>query len=73
MIFIIFLLVRTASDLEEIGMIDRYQKGQIKDLIISGDTSFQTILEKYEKGDRKELEGGRLNEIDSLLVVAMPV
>ena len=38
-------------------MIDKYQKGQIKDLIISGDTSFQTILEKYEKGDRKELEG----------------
>lgn len=48
---------RTASDLEEIGMIDKYQKGYIKDLIISGDSTFQAILEKYEKGDKKELEG----------------
>lgn len=38
-------------------MIDKYQKGYIKDLIISGDSNFQTILEKYEKGDKKELEG----------------
>jgi hypothetical protein len=51
------LLYRTASDLEEIGMIDRTQKGFIKDMIISGDASFQTILEKYERGDKKELEG----------------
>jgi hypothetical protein len=48
---------RTASDLEEIGMIDKYQKGYIKDLIISGDAAFQNVLEKYEKGDKKELEG----------------
>lgn len=38
-------------------MIDKYQKGYIKDLIISGDSTFQAILEKYEKGDKKELEG----------------
>ena len=52
-----FINCRTASDLEEIGMIDKYQKGYIKDLIISGDSTFQAILEKYEKGDKKELEG----------------
>lgn len=55
---------RTASDLEEIGMIDKYQKGYIKDLIISGDSSFQAILEKYEKGDKRELEG----DIECLLI-----
>ena len=38
-------------------MIDKFQKGYIKDLIISGDSVFQNVLEKYEKGDKKELEG----------------
>lgn len=57
LLIILIIICRTASDLEEIGMIDKYQKGYIKDLIISGDSTFQAILEKYEKGDKKELEG----------------
>jgi len=48
--------LRTASDLEDMGMIDRHQKGMIKDLIISGDMKFQSIMDKYERGHKKELE-----------------
>ena len=48
---------RTASDLEESGLIDKSQKGFMKDLIISGDINLQNMLEKYERGDKKELEG----------------
>mmetsp|Transcript_6877 Transcript_6877/g.11452 ORF Transcript_6877/g.11452 Transcript_6877/m.11452 type:complete len:642 (+) Transcript_6877:64-1989(+) len=65
--------LRTASDLEEIGMIGRQEKGKIKDLIISGDSHIQNILEKYERGDKKELEDmirsgylGRRQSIDLL-------
>lgn len=47
--------LRTASDLEELGYIDKKQKGLIKDLIISGDTVLQGLLDKYERGDGKEL------------------
>jgi hypothetical protein len=43
--------------LEESGMIDRYQKGVIKDMIISGDINLTAVLDKYEKGDTKDLEG----------------
>lgn len=50
--------VRTASDLEESGVIDKYQKGVIKDLIISGDIAVQQSLDKCEKGDTSSLEGG---------------
>jgi hypothetical protein len=49
--------IRTASDLEELGFIDKKQKGLIKDLIISGDTTLQALLDKYERGDGKELLG----------------
>ena len=52
---------RTASDLEESGMIDRYQKGVIKDMIISGDINLSVVLDKYEKGDTKDLEGLHLS------------
>jgi hypothetical protein len=48
---------RTASDLEEWGWIDKSQKGIVKDLIISGNQTIQAALEKFEKGDTKELEG----------------
>jgi hypothetical protein len=48
---------RTASDLEESGLIDKYQKGIIKDLIISGDSALHNALEKYEKGENYDLEG----------------
>lgn len=48
--------LRTVSDLEETGMIDRDQKGVIKDLIISGDFVLQSALDKYEKGETAELE-----------------
>ena len=51
------LFYRTASDLEESGVIDKYQKGYIKDLIISGDAEFQAVLDRYEKGDKSALEG----------------
>lgn len=47
--------LRAASDLEESGIIDKFQKGVFKDLIISGDTAVQSALEKYEKGDVSEL------------------
>jgi hypothetical protein len=49
--------LRTASDLEEIGYIDKHQKGVLKDLIISGDQQLQIALDKYEKGDTDELAG----------------
>ena len=53
-----FLLTanRTASDLEESGMIDKYQKGLLKDLIISGDSALHDALEKCERGNPVELE-----------------
>lgn len=48
--------LRSASDLEDKGIIDRSQKGVLKDLIISGDEALQKALDKYEKGDRSQLE-----------------
>lgn len=81
--------LRTASDLEQCGLIDSNQKGVLKvraqwrggrrtdmtfitlhvtllymlyhvssqDMIISGDSTLQGALEKYELGDYSELEG----------------
>ena len=49
--------LRAASELEDMGLIDKSQKGVIKDLIISGDKTLQSALEKYEHGDSAELEG----------------
>lgn len=49
--------LRAASDLEEIGWIDKNQKGLIKDLIISGDSTLRSALDKYENGDAHDLEG----------------
>ena len=49
--------LRTASDLEDMGLIDKAQKGLIKDLIISGDPALRTALDKYETGDAQALEG----------------
>ena len=49
--------LRSASDLEDKGIIDRAQKGVLKDLIIAGDDALQQALDKYEKGDSSELEG----------------
>lgn len=49
--------IRTASDLEELGYIDKTEKGLIKDLIISGDTKLQALLDKYEQGDGQDLLG----------------
>jgi hypothetical protein len=54
---------RAASDLEEIGMIDKNQKGLIKDLIISGDHTLQAALDKYEKGDACDLQSKRCIQI----------
>lgn len=48
--------LRSASELEDKGIIDRNQKGVLKDLIISGDEALQEALEKYEKGDKSQLE-----------------
>jgi CCT motif len=42
--------------LEEKGLIDRQQKGILKDLIICGDEELQQALDKYESGDPAELE-----------------
>lgn len=49
--------LRSASDLEEKGLIDKSQKGVLKDLIISGDSELQAALDLYDKGDASQLEG----------------
>lgn len=48
--------LRSASDLEDDGLIDRSQKSVIKDLIIAGDDVLQNALDKYEQGDKSALE-----------------
>lgn len=48
--------LRSASDLEERGIIDQHEKGIMKDLIISGDERLQTALDRFESGDPSELE-----------------
>lgn len=52
-----YLHDRTASDLEELGFIDKRQKGLIKDLIISGDKQVQDILDRYASGEREKVLG----------------
>lgn len=49
--------LRSASDLEEKGLIDKSQKGVLKDLIISGDSELQAALDLYDSGDTSQLEG----------------
>jgi hypothetical protein len=46
--------------LEEHGVIDKYQKGVFKDLIISGDSAMASALEKYE-------HGGDMSDIQALI------
>jgi hypothetical protein len=41
--------------LEEKGFISKAEKGIIKDLIISGDAMLQNALDKFEQGDKNEL------------------
>ncbi|CAM9650043.1 unnamed protein product [Pylaiella littoralis] len=48
--------LRSASDLEEKGLIDKSQKGVLKDLIISGDSELQAALDLYDDGDASQLE-----------------
>lgn len=48
--------LRSMSDLEDRGIIDRHQKGVLKDLIISGDDDLQAALDKWEEGDKSALE-----------------
>ncbi|CAI5739086.1 unnamed protein product [Hyaloperonospora brassicae] len=59
----------SATELEERGYIDRYQKGVLKDLIISGDEALQKALEKFDAGDPTTLEAmldsGALNRKSS--------
>jgi hypothetical protein len=60
----------SATDLEERGIIDRQQKGVLKDLIISGDEALQKALEKFDAGDASSLEAlldsGALNRKSSV-------
>ncbi|CAM9198067.1 unnamed protein product [Sphacelaria rigidula] len=62
--------LRSASDLEEKGLIDKSQKGVLKDLIISGDSALQAALDLYDRGDASQLEAmmerGLLDRRDSL-------
>jgi hypothetical protein len=44
------------SDLEDAGTISREQKSILKDLIIAGDDSVQTAIDRYEAGDASALE-----------------
>ena len=47
-----------STELEEKGIINRDQKGILKDLIISGqDNEIQYALDRYEQGDASMLEG----------------
>lgn len=48
--------LRSASDLEEKGLIDRNQKSILKDLIICGDEDLQYALDLYEGGNPAVLE-----------------
>lgn len=48
--------LRSMSDLEDRGIIDRQQKGVLKDLIISGDDDLQVALDKWDGGDKSALE-----------------
>ena len=61
---------RSASDLEDKGLITKSQKGLIKDLIISADPILQAALDDYEKGNTAELESmireGRLDHKSSV-------
>lgn len=52
--------LRTASDLEERGVIDKAMKGLLKDKIITGDPALQEALDKYDRGDSSALEGMQL-------------
>jgi len=48
--------LRAASDLEESGIVTKFEKGLLKDCIISGDTELEAAIEKYEtKGDASSL------------------
>eukprot|EP00636_Phaeomonas_parva_P014947 CAMPEP_0118873244 /NCGR_PEP_ID=MMETSP1163-20130328/15119_1 /TAXON_ID=124430 /ORGANISM="Phaeomonas parva, Strain CCMP2877" /LENGTH=620 /DNA_ID=CAMNT_0006808501 /DNA_START=31 /DNA_END=1893 /DNA_ORIENTATION=- len=48
--------LRSASDLEETGIINRRQKGVLKDMLISGDEQLQSALDKFERGETSALE-----------------
>ncbi len=48
--------LRSASDLEDTGIISREQKAILKDLIIAGDNTVQSAIDKYEAGDVSALE-----------------
>ena len=48
--------LRSASELEDKGIIDRQQKAILKDLIISGNEDLQAALDEYEKGNTAQLE-----------------
>ena len=63
--------LRSASELFDEGVIvDRQQKGVLKDLIISGDETLAEALSRYERGDKepfqKLLQSGLLNRKSSL-------
>ncbi|KAL3929704.1 MAG: hypothetical protein SGARI_004677, partial [Bacillariaceae sp.] len=50
--------LKASTELEEKGVINRDQKGILKDLIISGqDNELQHALDRYEQGDSTVLEG----------------
>eukprot|EP00573_Skeletonema_grethae_P004441 CAMPEP_0201694918 /NCGR_PEP_ID=MMETSP0578-20130828/7016_1 /ASSEMBLY_ACC=CAM_ASM_000663 /TAXON_ID=267565 /ORGANISM="Skeletonema grethea, Strain CCMP 1804" /LENGTH=635 /DNA_ID=CAMNT_0048180669 /DNA_START=165 /DNA_END=2072 /DNA_ORIENTATION=+ len=48
--------LRSMSDLEDNGIINRDQKALLKDLIIAGDSSVQGAIDRYESGDTSALE-----------------
>ena len=67
--------LRSASDLEDTGVISREQKAVLKDLLIAGDSNVQSAIDKYESGDAGALEqmiksgallAGRSSDVDLL-------
>lgn len=48
--------LRSASDLEDLGIIEPREKGRIKELMSNGDEKLQEALDKFEEGDSNHLE-----------------
>lgn len=62
--------LRTLSDMEDKGFLDKTLKGVIKDKIIGGDKDLEAALDNFEKGDTSQIEAmiqrGEINRNDSI-------
>lgn len=62
--------LRTVSDMEDKGVIDKSLKGVIKDKIILGDKSLEAALDQFEQGNTADIEAmiqrGEIQRNDSI-------